>query len=93
MRKRERQDEVRFLSDSSHDSSDIKKARHSLRCASSTLLYALTARAVKTVVGNLASREGMPEAAIIAENALRGGGRAISSLSTFLWDSGVGYAD
>ena len=93
MRKRERQDEVRFLSDSLHDSSDVKKARHSLCCASSMLLYALTARAVKTVVGNLASREGMPEAAIIAENALCGGGRAISSSSTFLWDSGVGYAD
>ena len=86
MRKRERQDEVRFLSDSSHDSSDVKKARHSLRCASSMLLYALTARAVKTVVGDLASREGMPEAAIIAENALRGGGRgrAVSSSSSFL---------
>ena len=55
MRKRERQDEVRFLSDSSHDSSDVKKARHSLCCASSTLLYALAARAMKTVAGNVAS--------------------------------------
>ena len=84
MRKRERQDEVRFLSDSLHDSSDVKKARHSLRCASITLLYALAARAVKTVMGDVASREGMPEAAIIAENALRGGGRAVSFSSSFL---------
>ena len=71
---------VRFIA------SDVKKARHSLRCDSSTLLYALMAKALKTVVGDVASREGMPEAAIIAENALRGGGRgrAVSSLSSFL---------